>query len=177
MNTSRSLPPEPPARGSFPLDHGGLCKAFMRTYLTCARVHAQAHHLCRDESKAYLQCRMDKCVGGCDRRGLLPGPAFGVAAPPVGIMPTQTPPPRNSAPRPHTLPPDLPACPPARASRNLMAQEDLNSLGFDPAISVIPGSEQAEAGGEVIAGLAAAKRRKVGVLFGIGSDAKRGGGH
>ena len=62
MNTARSLPPEPPARGSFPLDHGGLCKAFMRAYLACAQAHEQAHHLCRDASKEYLQCRMDKCV-------------------------------------------------------------------------------------------------------------------
>lgn len=57
-----------------------------------------------------------------------------------------------------------------------MAPEDLNSLGFDPSISVVPGAEPADAGGEIIAGLAAAKRRNMGVLFGIGSDAKRGGG-
>lgn len=58
-----------------------------------------------------------------------------------------------------------------------MAQEDLNTLGFDPAVSVVPGAEPVEAAGEVIAGLAAAKRRKMGVLFGIGSgDVKRGGG-
>jgi len=96
----------------------------MRTYLTCARAHGGAHHLCRDESKAYLQCRMD---------------------------------------------------------HNLMTQEDLTTMGFDPAVVVVPGPEALGEGKEIIAGLAAAKRRKMGVLFGFGSGAeepaRRGGGH
>lgn len=171
MNTARSLPPEPPARGSFPLDHGGLCKAFMRAYLACAQAHEQAHHLCRDASKEYLQCRMDKCVPALlvlvgARARARRGPSPARSAPRATARP-------RCAPHLHPL-----ALSCARAAcRNLMAQEDLNTLGFDPAVSVVPGAEPVEAAGEVIAGLAAAKRRKMGVLFGIGSgDVKRGGG-
>ena len=60
-----------------------------------------------------------------------------------------------------------------------MAAEDLNTLGFAPDVKVVPGAEVEDGEKEVIAGLAAAKRRKMGVLFGLGSggEAKRGGGH
>lgn len=62
MNTPRSLPPSPPARGSFPLDHHGQCKDAMRVYLVCMKTHSEAHHLCKDESKSYLACRMERQV-------------------------------------------------------------------------------------------------------------------
>jgi hypothetical protein len=61
-----------------------------------------------------------------------------------------------------------------------MAPEDLNTLGFSPDVAVKPGAEEADDGNnEVIAGLAAAKRRKIGVIFGLGSGSapQRGGGH
>ncbi|OZJ05104.1 Cytochrome c oxidase assembly protein COX19 [Bifiguratus adelaidae] len=51
---------EPPALGSFPLDHAGECKAFMLEYLKCLRDNKGNNGLCRHHSKAYLQCRMDK---------------------------------------------------------------------------------------------------------------------
>ena len=67
MNTPRSLPPSPPARGSFPLDHGGECKAAMAAYLACMRAQeggaqreAATHAACKELSKAYLQCRMQR---------------------------------------------------------------------------------------------------------------------
>mmetsp|Transcript_14881 Transcript_14881/g.18149 ORF Transcript_14881/g.18149 Transcript_14881/m.18149 type:complete len:114 (+) Transcript_14881:77-418(+) len=50
----------PPQRGIFPLDHDSECKVQMKVYLTCLKDAKQQHHKCRDFSKAYLQCRMDK---------------------------------------------------------------------------------------------------------------------
>ena len=61
----------PPERVSFPLDHEGTllissnagdCTAPMREYLACLKVHKNNNGECRHLSKAYLQCRMDKCV-------------------------------------------------------------------------------------------------------------------
>jgi cytochrome c oxidase assembly protein subunit 19 len=69
MNTPRNLPPSPPARGSFPLDHGGECKAAMARFLACMRAQeagpqggreAAAHNECKGLSKDYLQCRMQR---------------------------------------------------------------------------------------------------------------------
>lgn len=68
-----------------------------------------------------------------------------------------------------------------------MAEEDLNTLGFAAEHVPMPGVEapadgagvRGGSGGEVVAGLAAAKKRKVGILFGMGSGEtpQRGGGH
>ena len=73
MNTPRSLPPSPPARGSFPLDHAGECKAHMTAFLACMLAQtagaagarrggetAAAHADCKELSKEYLQCRMQR---------------------------------------------------------------------------------------------------------------------
>lgn len=60
MNTPRALPPSPPARGSFPLDHHGKCKDAARTYLECLKGVSDAHHLCKEESRSYLACRMER---------------------------------------------------------------------------------------------------------------------
>jgi hypothetical protein len=50
-----------------------------------------------------------------------------------------------------------------------MAPEDLDTLGFDPAVVVKPGPEKpAEEPKEVIAGLSAASKKK-GFIFGLGS--------
>jgi hypothetical protein len=58
-----------------------------------------------------------------------------------------------------------------------MAQEDLDSLGFSADARVVAGVEKAaDDGEEIIAGLSSAKKKQ-GVLLGIGSGAKRGGGH
>ena len=50
---------KPPERGIFPLDHDGECKETMKKYLECLKSHESDHFKCRDQSKQYLQCRMD----------------------------------------------------------------------------------------------------------------------
>lgn len=49
----------PPEKGSFPLDHEGHCKRFMLNYFGCLREHRDDNSKCREESKAYLNCRME----------------------------------------------------------------------------------------------------------------------
>jgi cytochrome c oxidase assembly protein subunit 19 len=51
---------KPPERGVFPLDHDGECKALMTSFLGCLEDNKHDHFPCKDFSKAYLQCRMDK---------------------------------------------------------------------------------------------------------------------
>jgi len=51
---------KPPQRGIFPLDHDAECKPFKEKYLSCLKEGGDKHHLCRDFSKDYLQCRMDR---------------------------------------------------------------------------------------------------------------------
>lgn len=50
----------PPERGIFPLDHDGECRPQMRGFLECLRLNNSEHNSCREQSKTYLQCRMDK---------------------------------------------------------------------------------------------------------------------
>mmetsp|Transcript_35403 Transcript_35403/g.36069 ORF Transcript_35403/g.36069 Transcript_35403/m.36069 type:complete len:112 (+) Transcript_35403:215-550(+) len=50
----------PPERGVFPLDHDGECKQFMKIYLSCVKEAKGDHFPCKNKSKAYLECRMDK---------------------------------------------------------------------------------------------------------------------
>ncbi|KAF1333500.1 hypothetical protein FI667_g2387, partial [Globisporangium splendens] len=58
----------PPEKGSFPLDHYGECKPFMKVlcaysmndFLACMKEHRGSHIDCKHLSKAYLECRMDK---------------------------------------------------------------------------------------------------------------------
>jgi len=120
--TPRAGNVNPPARGSFPLDHAGLCRAPKAVFLECLAQNEGVYDSCRESSKSYLQCRMDG---------------------------------------------------------NLMAQEDLNSLGFSTDIKVVPGPNVIDTQREVIAGLSAVKKSGVGTLFGFGSTkgAQRGGGH
>ncbi|PVU95104.1 hypothetical protein BB561_002039 [Smittium simulii] len=54
-----SLSPSPPDRGSFPLDHLGECKTHMLKYLNCIK-NTDDHSSCRDLTKRYLECRMEK---------------------------------------------------------------------------------------------------------------------
>ncbi|KAM3578812.1 Cytochrome c oxidase assembly protein cox19 [Umbelopsis sp. WA50703] len=51
---------KPPALGSFPLDHDGECKDFMKEYIKCVRANKNNNGACRELSRAYLQCRMEK---------------------------------------------------------------------------------------------------------------------
>ncbi|KAF2447388.1 hypothetical protein P171DRAFT_224037 [Karstenula rhodostoma CBS 690.94] len=53
--------PTPPERGSFPLDHDGECKHIISRYLSCIRSHRGTNDAaCRELSKQYLTCRMDR---------------------------------------------------------------------------------------------------------------------
>ena len=58
---ARGLPPKPPDKGSFPLDHFGECSEPKKAYMACLKEHGmQAQsEACRILSAAYLQCRMD----------------------------------------------------------------------------------------------------------------------
>ncbi|KAJ8731274.1 hypothetical protein PYW07_004438 [Mythimna separata] len=51
--------PTPPDKGSFPLDHDGVCKESMRKYMKCLLNHNGNNSMCRDEAKDYLGCRME----------------------------------------------------------------------------------------------------------------------
>ncbi|OBZ79243.1 hypothetical protein A0H81_00385 [Grifola frondosa] len=48
----------PPDRGSFPLDHDGECKEFMKVYLDCLRKNTNNSTPCRLLNRDYLDCRM-----------------------------------------------------------------------------------------------------------------------
>ncbi|RDX56248.1 hypothetical protein K466DRAFT_581383 [Polyporus arcularius HHB13444] len=49
-----------PDRGSFPLDHYGECKDFMKKYLDCLRKNGSNSSPCRHLNKDYLECRMSR---------------------------------------------------------------------------------------------------------------------
>uniref|UniRef100_A0A8I3Q729 Cytochrome c oxidase assembly protein COX19 n=2 Tax=Canis lupus familiaris TaxID=9615 RepID=A0A8I3Q729_CANLF len=70
---SKTCQPRPPDKGSFPLDHFGECKSFKEKFMKCLRDNKFENALCRKESKAYLECRMEGIPGRCS--GL--APAFG----------------------------------------------------------------------------------------------------
>lgn len=55
----KSFIPTAPDKGSFPLDHEGVCKRSMISYMSCLRNNKNTNTSCRDEAKEYLQCRMD----------------------------------------------------------------------------------------------------------------------
>ena len=57
---SGSRAPLAPEKGVFPLDHFGECKKAMRVYLACLRKHGDDTAACREVSKKYLECRMDR---------------------------------------------------------------------------------------------------------------------
>lgn len=51
--------PTAPDKGSFPLDHDGLCKKVMLNYMICLNKNDNKNSLCRQEAKEYLSCRMN----------------------------------------------------------------------------------------------------------------------
>ncbi|KAF3813823.1 hypothetical protein GH733_017855 [Mirounga leonina] len=59
---SKSFQPRPPDKGSFPLDHFGECQSFKEEFMRCLRDRKFENALCRRESKAYLECRMQRQV-------------------------------------------------------------------------------------------------------------------
>ncbi|KZS18483.1 Phosphopantothenoylcysteine decarboxylase [Daphnia magna] len=56
----KNFNPAPPVKGSFPLDHEGECKRFMLRYMICLRENNNQNSKCREVSKDYLDCRMQK---------------------------------------------------------------------------------------------------------------------
>lgn len=65
MTTSTSLSgglasPSAPVKGSFPLDHLSECRAFARAYRECLTKSSGVTNGCRRETKAYLECRMQR---------------------------------------------------------------------------------------------------------------------
>ncbi|OXU31488.1 hypothetical protein TSAR_017012 [Trichomalopsis sarcophagae] len=55
----RSFTPVPPEKGSFPLDHEGICRDFMIKYMRCLAENKNIASNCKDISKDYLACRMN----------------------------------------------------------------------------------------------------------------------
>jgi hypothetical protein len=53
------LNPIPPEKGSFPLDHEGVCRDLMIKYLRCLWENDYSANNCKAISKSYLGCRMD----------------------------------------------------------------------------------------------------------------------
>lgn len=49
----------PPDKGSFPLDHEGVCKDLMTKYMNCLYKNDGKNSECRKQAKDYLGCRMD----------------------------------------------------------------------------------------------------------------------
>ncbi|WVO23893.1 cytochrome c oxidase assembly protein COX19 [Cryptococcus decagattii] len=98
--------PSPPARGSFPLDHDGECKAFMISYLKCMKENANDNGKCRLFSKQYLECRMDKgLMDRDDMANLGLGDVVDPSSPPPASTQTTTTLPSN--------PPRVPQPPPS----------------------------------------------------------------
>jgi hypothetical protein len=58
----RGLPPTPPDKGSFPLDHFGACRQHQVEYLQCVREDKLKTTNCKEVMKGYLECRMKKYV-------------------------------------------------------------------------------------------------------------------
>lgn len=50
--------PTPPDKGSFPLDHEGLCKESMKKFMQCLSKENNNSSACREETREYLDCRM-----------------------------------------------------------------------------------------------------------------------
>lgn len=57
--SGRNLPPRPPTKGSFPLDHLGECGEFARVYEACVRDNGGEAGRCREAARKYLGCRME----------------------------------------------------------------------------------------------------------------------
>jgi cytochrome c oxidase assembly protein subunit 19 len=57
---AKKFVPTAPDKGSFPLDHEGECKQFYLKFMICLAEHDSRQSACREESKAYLGCRMDR---------------------------------------------------------------------------------------------------------------------
>lgn len=52
--------PKAPELGAFPLDHFRECKDEVQEYYRCLEANERVTPRCRENVKAYLQCRMDR---------------------------------------------------------------------------------------------------------------------
>ena len=57
---AKQFKPTAPDKGSFPLDHEGECKVAYLKYMVCLSENGQKNSACREQSKNYLECRMEK---------------------------------------------------------------------------------------------------------------------
>ncbi|XP_076624204.1 cytochrome c oxidase assembly protein COX19 [Colletes latitarsis] len=57
--SKKTFTPIPPEKGSFPLDHDGVCKLPMIKYMKCLYENRNENTMCRSAAKDYLACRMD----------------------------------------------------------------------------------------------------------------------
>lgn len=57
---AKKFNPTPPDKGSFPLDREAQCKKFYAKYMVCLIDNNHSASECRNESKDYLDCRMQK---------------------------------------------------------------------------------------------------------------------
>jgi len=57
---AKQFKPTAPDKGSFPLDHDGECKVAYLKYMVCLSENGNKNSECRQQSKNYLQCRMEK---------------------------------------------------------------------------------------------------------------------
>lgn len=55
----KTFQPTPPEKGSFPLDHEGVCRKLMVSYIKCLYTNNNDNSACREEAKEYLGCRME----------------------------------------------------------------------------------------------------------------------
>jgi len=58
--SARQAPVVAPDKGSFPLDHEGACKPKMQALMECLKENKGETFPCRQLSRSYLECRMDK---------------------------------------------------------------------------------------------------------------------
>ncbi|VDO87057.1 unnamed protein product [Schistosoma margrebowiei] len=61
----------PPLRGSFPLDHHGVCKVAMLEWTQCMKKNHWNNSLCRSEAAGYLRCRAENNLMDPDEISLL----------------------------------------------------------------------------------------------------------
>lgn len=57
---NRGSTPIPPEKGVFPLDHLHECDESMKTYMKCLKDNHYDAEKCRELSKVYLECRMER---------------------------------------------------------------------------------------------------------------------
>ncbi|KAG2625836.1 cytochrome c oxidase assembly protein COX19-like [Panicum virgatum] len=57
---NRGVRPVPPEKGVFPLDHLHECDLEKKDYLACLKSSGSQSEKCRQFSKKYLECRMER---------------------------------------------------------------------------------------------------------------------